>query len=566
MRGFIKILLVLGLIQGTYCQAQKLNFEQSESAIASRLKQDISVLASDSLMGRETGTEGEIMARDYIVSQYKTIGIEPFFDGDSYIQSFTFKDSPSLGESNSLLVGKKNYFVTKDYYPLSYSASTTFSGETVNVGYGIVVPSEGYSDYKNKSNLKGKVFVIETSLPEKYRMDTNFVRFLDLQKKVDTAVWYGASGIIFINSNEKISAPSSMLTTYILPSVVPVIFVKNQGLKKILSKSKPVIVSMQVDIRRNTLTGYNVAGYIENKAPTTIIIGGHYDHIGMGKEGSRYTGPVMQIHNGADDNASGTAGVMELARYFKSSEKRNHNYLFINFTGEEKGLDGSSFFTRSTYFDTTKIAFMLNLDMIGRYDTSKVGLNILGTGTSPLWDTLIAMTDSENLKIKKSKSGLEGSDQMSFYLKGVPVLFLFTGLHSDYHMPGDDIEKINFEGEAAIIKFAERIIEKTDSIVKIPFSKAKEESATSRTSMTVTLGVVPDHSWDGEGLRIDGTIPNKPAEKAGFKADDIILKIGEYDVMEIMSYMKALGHFKKGDKTKVIVKRGEETLTLDVEF
>lgn len=548
------------------CHAQFVKFNQSDSAVITRVKNDIIILASDSFMGRETGTEGEIMARDYIISQYKKIGIAPYFSDRVYIQSFTYKDSPSLGDSNFFKIGKKNFVLNEDFYPLSYSASSGITCETVNVGYGVVYSAAEYDDYKNKSGLKGKIFIIETSLPKENKQDTNYIKLLDLQKKIDTAVAHGASGIIFVNSDKYSIDPASKLTTYILPSPVPVIFAKEKSFKKLHAKKKKNIVDINVDIERKIMTGYNIAAYIDNNAPTTIIIGGHYDHIGIGKENSRYTGTIPQIHNGADDNASGTAAVIEMARYFMNTDKKNHNYLFMNFSGEEKGLCGSSFFTKSSSFDTSKVSYMLNMDMIGRYDTSKVGLDIIGTGTSIMWDTLIALNAGSNLKVKKNKSGFEGSDQMSFYLKNIPILFLFTGIHTDYHMPGDDADKINFAGETEIVKFAEKLVESTDTIKKMPFSITKDESSTRMPKMSVTLGVVPDHSFDGKGLRIQGTMPGKTAEKAGLKADDIILKIGDYEVSEIMSYMKALGHFKKGNKTKVIVKRGEETLTIDVEF
>jgi aminopeptidase YwaD len=566
MKRIFTIIVLSGLVFGYNCRAQNTNFNQNDSAVASRIKSDIFILASDSFEGREAGTEGEIMARDYIISKYKAMGISPYFSGGSYTQSFTFKDSPSTGDSNFLNVNDKKYISGKDFYPVSYSASMAVSGEVVNVGYGISFPAKEYNDYKNSTGLKGKIFVIETSLPEKYRQDTVFMKFLDLQYKVDTAIARGAAGILFVNTDKNLDNPAWKLSSRILPSSVPVIFVKADSIVQMLANAEKKYVKIQADIERKTLTAYNIAAYIDNKAPTTIIIGGHYDHIGWGKENSRYTDTIPEIHNGADDNASGTAAVIELARYFSTYNKKNHNYLFINFSGEEKGLYGSSNFTKSSFFDTTKTAYMLNLDMVGRFDTSKVGLDIEGTGSSPLWDTLIAQSIGKEIKFKKTKSGFGGSDHMSFYLKNIPALSLTTGIHPDYHTPGDDAAKINFTGETKVVKFAERLIESTDTIKKLPFSKTQGDSTSTRTKFSVTLGIVPDHSYDGKGLRIEGISPGKTAEKAGLKSGDIVLKMGDYEVKEIMSYMKALGHFKKGDKTKLIIKRGEEILTIDVEF
>jgi hypothetical protein len=543
------------------------NTNKNEAAIEQRIKKDLTILASDSLLGREAGTQGEIMARDYIVNNYKSIGIAPAFKDGSYLQPFTFKDTPSYGDSNFLKINKKSYKLESDYYPLAYSASKHIQGELVKVGYGIVVPQENYNDYNNLKDIKGKIFVIETSVPAQYFHDTLFGQYNSLQKKIDTAIAKGASGIIFINSAKTSASPAKFLGMRVFPADVPVIFADEKALKIILKSSK-CAADLNVDIVRKTKTAYNIGAFINNNAKTTIIIGGHYDHLGMGKESSMYVGPPM-IHNGADDNGSGSVAVMELARYFKNSAKKNNNYLFLNFSAEEKGLIGSAYYTRSDAFDSTKINYMLNLDMVGRYnpDSLKAGLEIIGTGTSPEWDTLISMTpNTDNLKIRRSKSGLDGSDQMSFYMKNIPVIFFFTGIHTDYHKPSDDVDKINFPKEAQIIEYVERFIERTDTIGKIPFSKTKETANTGMTSMKVTLGIIPDYAWEGKGLRIDGVTEGKTAFKAGLKANDVILKVGKYDVTEIMSYMKAMSNFKKGDKTLVTIKRGEETLVKEVQF
>ena len=540
-------------------------FDQSNSAIEKRLKKDIYLLASDSLQGRESGTASEIMARDYIVSNYKEIGIPPAFKDGSYIQPFTFKATPQYGDSNVLIINKKIFKVEQDFYPLAYSSSAAVSAPLVNVGYGIVVPEDNYNDYKNVEDLKGKIFVIETALPKKHKSDSLFLKYDNLQKKIDTAFAKGAAGIIFINTDKTVENPSSAIGNRVIPASIPIIFVNKKTSKSIGNHSKnPAYV--KVDIVRLVKTAYNIAVYIDNKAPKTVIIGGHYDHIGWGKENSMYHGDKLMIHNGADDNASGASAVMELARYFKNVGKKKNNYLFINFSGEEEGLLGSSFFTKSNAFDLSKVNYMLNLDMVGRYDSSKVGLDIIGTGTSSLWDTLIGMTSHPGLKIEKTRSGVDGSDQLSFYVKDIPILFFFTGMHPDYHKPTDDPDKINYAGEATIIKYAEKIIEKADSMGKIPFSKTIDASSMKRTSLKVTLGVVPDHSFDGKGMRIEAVLDDRPAIKAGLLSGDIVIKIGEHEVTEIMSYMKGLSFYKKGDKAIITVKRGEQILTKEVQF
>jgi len=544
------------------------NYSQDKAAIEQRVKKDLTILASDSLLGREAGTQGEIMARDYIVSTYKSIGIAPAFKDGSYLQPFTFKDAPSYGDSNYLEINKKKFKFESDFYPLAYSASANIQGDLVKVGYGIIVPQENYDDYKNLNDLKGKIFVIETSIPSQYASDTMFGKYNSLQKKIDTALAKGASGIVFINTSKSSLNPPKFLGMRVYPANIPVIFA-NEKVSKEIIKSAKCSANIKVDITRKILTGYNVGAFIDNNAKTTIIIGGHYDHLGMGKENSTYVGDVPMIHNGADDNASGSAAVLEVARYFKNSAKKNNNYLFLNFSAEEKGLIGSASYTRSDAFDSTKINYMINLDMVGRYNAEslKSGLEIIGTGTSPDWDTLISTNPNETkLKIKRTKTGFDGSDQMSFYMKNVPVLFFFTGIHADYHKPTDDVDKINFGKEAEIIEFVEKLIERTDSLGKIPFSKTKEASNTGRATMTVSLGIIPDHAWDGKGMRINGVTEGKPAFKAGLKDNDIILKIGDHEVTEIMSYMKALSYFKKGDKALLMIKRGEEIIMKEVQF
>jgi aminopeptidase YwaD len=541
---------------------QKVKFDQSDTAIEHRIKKDLYLLASDSLQGREAGTKFEIMARDYIIGKYKEMGLHPAFKDNSFIQPFTFKDTPEYGDSNYLKLNNVNVSLGKDFYPLAYSSSGRINGELVNAGYGINLPGKNYNDYASNNYFKGKIFLIETSVPKAYAADTFFIKY-GLENRIDTAIAKGAIGIIFINSDTAASSPSASLGTRVSPANIPVIFVEQQAYKLIKGKSKSSAL-IKVNIIRKNLTAYNIAVFIDNKASTTVVIGAHYDHLGWGKESSMYVG-TPKIHNGADDNGSGTVAVMELARYFMNSTKKNNNYLIMNFSAEEKGLIGSEYFTKSDEWNNFKINYMVNLDMVGRYDSSKVGLDIIGTGTSPLWDTLIATTPHKGLKIKKTKSGFDGSDQMSFYLKNVPVLFFFTGMHMDYHRPTDKADKINFLGEAHVIKYAENIIEKTDSLGKIPFAKTMDTS-NKRPSFSVTLGVVPDHSFDGTGMRIEGVLDGKPAIKAGLQAGDIVIKIGTHDVSEIMSYMKALGSLKKGDKVPVTVKRGNETIVKEVQF
>jgi hypothetical protein len=309
----------------------------------------------------------------------------------------------------------------------------------------------------------------------------------------------------------------------------------------------------------------NVVGFLDNGSPFTIVIGAHYDHLGMGHDhNSLDANPVGKIHNGADDNASGTAGVIELARYYvNNGVKESHNFLFICFSGEELGLLGSKKFTETPTIDLSTVSFMLNMDMIGRLNEEK-RLVIGGVGTSPAFVPVINGLKTD-IGIKKDSAGMGPSDHASFYMKNIPVLFAFTGQHSDYHKPTDDTKKVNFSGEVKILNLMTQIINQLDHAPKLLFQETKtNESDAPR--FKVTLGIMPDYTYEGKGVKVDGVTDSKPAAKAGVKKDDIIVGLGDFDVTDMQVYMKALAAHKKGDKTKVKVKRGEETKTLDLQF
>jgi hypothetical protein len=311
--------------------------------------------------------------------------------------------------------------------------------------------------------------------------------------------------------------------------------------------------------------GNNVAGFLDNKAPYTIIIGAHYDHLGLGHDAnSRDANPEGKIHNGADDNASGTAGVIELARYFSSNNKTEpFNFLFICFSGEELGLLGSKKWSENPDLPLENIDYMINMDMIGRLN-SKKKLIVYGVGTSPVWVPLIDSIKTV-FSIKKDSAGIGPSDQTSFYLKDIPVLHFFTGQHEDYHKPSDDAGKINYKGEEEVLEYIARLVERTYHYPKLRFQKTRNPDS-GKAAWKVTLGIMPDYTWEGEGLRVDGVTDGKPAARAGVQKDDVIKKLGDMPVKNIQDYMKALSAFKKGDKTKVQVLRARELKTLDVEF
>jgi len=312
------------------------------------------------------------------------------------------------------------------------------------------------------------------------------------------------------------------------------------------------------------IEGMNVIGFMNNESEHTIVIGAHYDHLGMGGQGSLHAGDA-KIHNGADDNASGVALMLLLAENIASSPKKSqNNFLFIAFSGEEKGLWGSNHYCKEPTIDLKSINYMLNFDMVGRWDKEK-GFAINGVGTSPLWKKHLEIANKKDMKLVLSESGVGPSDHTSFYLQDIPVLHFFTGQHEDYHKPTDDEEKINYVGINYLKFYILELMGSLDEQGKLEFTKTKDEQKTA-TKFTVTLGVMPDYMFEGEGMRIDGVLEDRPAQKAGFQKGDVVIQMGKDKVTDIYNYMEALSKYKKGDKTTVRVRRGEEVIKEEVKF
>jgi hypothetical protein len=313
----------------------------------------------------------------------------------------------------------------------------------------------------------------------------------------------------------------------------------------------------------NTETAENVIAYLDNNMENTVIIGAHYDHLGMGGEGSLYR-EGDAIHNGADDNASGVAMMLHLADSLQRKDSpKNNNYLFIAFSGEEEGLLGSNYFVKNPTIDTKKVTYMLNMDMVGRLNAEKT-LAVYGIGTSPILKQTVN-ANAGDLNIVENESGVGPSDHTSFYLADIPVLHFFTGQHEDYHKPSDDTEKVNFEGMKVVSNYIFSIIKDLDSQPKLPFRKTKNESEVV-PDFKVTLGVVPDYLFSGKGMRIDGVSEEKPAQKAGLLKGDVVVKMGEHEVTDMMSYMKCLSMFEKGQTAVVTVDRDGALKEVEVTF
>ncbi len=310
----------------------------------------------------------------------------------------------------------------------------------------------------------------------------------------------------------------------------------------------------------------NVVGYLDNGATNTIIIGAHYDHLGLGHDhNSLDANPDNKAHYGADDNASGTAGMLEMARHYATNNvKEEYNFLFMAFSGEELGLLGSKKFTVKPTIDLAKVNFMLNFDMIGRLSKETNKLIVYGVGTSPNFVPAIGAVKT-SLTIKQDSSGIGPSDQTSFYLQNIPVLHFFTGQHSDYHKPSDTPDKINYDGEKVVVDYAIALVDELQFQPKQPFLATKVK-AEDTPKFKVTMGIMPDYAFDGKGVHVDGVTDGKPAALAGLKKGDIIVKLGDVEVTDMTTYMKALAAQKKGSVAEVVVMRGTERVVSTVEF
>ena len=515
------------------------------------LKLHIQYLADDKLEGRRTGTNGEKMAMEYISNQFKSIGLLPK-GSKGYYQPFEINEGKQIGDSTKLIINGNNLVAGKDFFPFPFSLNQKMEA----------LPSISVQEADMPWFFDLKEQLEENKANPHFDL-ANYI-YTNSKKAKDR----GASAVILYNTSsidDKLTFngkdKSEQLT-------IPVLYVtRKEAQKYFKDPSATIDIKFTTALSEKKRTGHNVVGYIDNGAATTVVLGAHFDHLGYGEDGnSRNTSTERIIHNGADDNASGTAALIELAKKLKQSKANNNNYLFIAFSGEELGLYGSKYFTENPTIDLKTANYMINMDMVGRLSDSTKSVTIGGYGTSPTWSSVISMTPGNSIAVKIDSSGTGPSDHTSFYRKDIPVLFYFTGLHTDYHKPSDDADKINYNGIASILQHITGLVESLNSSSKLSFLKTRETQTTTSARFSVTMGVMPDYTYSGTGLRADGVSEGKPAQKAGLKAGDIILQIGDYKITSMETYMQTLGKFKKGDKTKVIYKRGNDTLETTVEF
>jgi len=544
---------------------------------AAKIQQSVTYLASDELGGRRTGTAGANEAAKYIAKEFERLGLRPALATDSrkinvmlarYLQTFPYIGRVELGKNNVLSVrgGETlNLRVGEDWMPLGISANRKLDlTEVVNAGYGISANELNHNDYKGTYS-KTQVAVIQKGTPDGDNPHGKFTAAGQLRFKVAAAQSAGVGALLIISSEDDLKNDALARLHYDNAGLagIPVAVISKQTAEKLANAKQ---VTLATDVVRLDVAAHNVVGVIEGSDPVlkdeSIIIGAHYDHLGRGGEGS-LAQREGEIHHGADDNASGTAGVLELARIFSTQRpKLKRTLVFIAFSGEEEGLLGSNYYVNHPLMPLDKTVAMINMDMIGRMKDRK--LIVGGVGTAKEWRQLITTGANNAFELTMNEDGYGPSDHSSFYSKQIPVLFFWTGTHNDYHKPSDTFEKINYNDEARILSLVARIVRDVDAAdPRLTFTTAKSDPPRGG-GFRVYLGTIPNYADTNDGLLLDGVRDDSPAAKAGLKAGDKIVKIGNREVKNVYDYTAALGEMKAGQEYEIEVKRGEEKLTLKI--
>lgn len=547
MKKLLFLLLLVPVLSWSQSKRKKRIAEEKANALlVTNLKTHVNYLADDQLEGRLTGSKGEELAAQYIIKQYEQLGIAAK-GSKGFEQVFDINEGKQIDAATSLVIDDKTLTIRKDYFPLPYSPNKKLKGKPA-----MILSEKGQPWF----------YDVKETLEEE-KNNPHFDLEAAIKKQVETVVAKGATALFVYNSStitDNIQFNKNDRSA-LLP--VPVIYITKEGLKKYFSDLEASMdINLNVSLSEKKRKGRNIIAFIDNKAANTIILGAHYDHLGYGEDKTALD-TFHAIHNGADDNASGTAALLELARLLKEKSPVNNNYLLMHFSGEELGLLGSKYWIENP---TVNVAanYMINMDMVGRYDTAHK-LTVGGYGTSPVWGEVWKGLKT-SLITRFDSIGSGPSDHASFYRANIPVQFFFTGSHADYHKVSDDADKINYNAQRDIVKLIYELITQTDTKGKLAFTKTNEPQMGQTRRFTVSLGVIPDYGYTGTGMRIDGATPGKMGEKIGLKAGDVLIQLGEYKFVDVMSYMQALNGFKAGDKTKLRIKRGTEEKEFDVQF
>jgi len=555
-------------------------------------------LASDALAGRRAGTEGAEKAAHYIASEFRTYGLRPLGKEGGFHQTFRFVSEVRVGEGNLLELRTgaevRAFQPGRDFLPLPFSHNEDVEAEVVFAGFGISAPELGYDDYAGV-DVRGKIVVVFTGSPDGDDPHSRFTSATVPRAKVVAAREKGARGILFIASEQAFEddpltrlrydhafGDSGIVACVISQPLANEMLAKVgkrvTDLRRELGERKEPVsfvlphlwLRCRSHLVKESKTTSNVVGLVAGRDPLLsneyIIIGAHYDHLGLGGADSLAPRQKGEIHNGADDNASGVAGLLELAEALAAERHRlRRSVLCVAFSGEEEGLLGSRAFVTDPPVPLDRVIAMINLDMVGRLKDNS--LIIYGQGTSPVWGPLLErLNTAARFNITAHDDGVGPSDHTSFYLKNIPVLHFFTGVHEDYHKPSDDAEKINAEGERRIIAFVrDLVMELERQPQRPPFTRtATSERDRVQTGFRVSIGTIPDYAADVEGVRLAGVRPNSPAEKAGLKPGDIIVRVGSQEVRNVYDYTYALQNLRPDQEVDFVIRRDGERLILRV--
>lgn len=556
---------------------------------AAELRQHITFLASDELAGRFPGTEGALRAADYIRDRFRQYGLELM--GNDGFQEFEIVISVSAGPGNSLVFNDESFVPGVDFSPFPFSQSASHAAIVVFAGYGFDIQSDSlaWRDYEG-IDVAGKWVMILRGDPEMEKQESHFQSYGEDRDKVITARDKGAAGVLMV-SGSSFDEEDRLVGMYYDKSQstagLPVIHIRRTVADKLLAGTGYLLeplekelmetlaphsfyidktVAATAEVLQEKATARNVVGMIRGSDPvlsdTYVIIGAHFDHLGMGGPGSgSRLMDSLAVHNGADDNASGTAGVIEIAGELSSQKKDlKRSIVLIAFDGEEQGLLGSRYFVKHPLVDLGAVEAMINFDMIGRLNPETRSVAVGGSGTSLESDSLLNASNKQGLKLGLSPEGFGPSDHAAFYAENIPVFFISTGAHEDYHLPEDDWDRINYEGEVSVLEFTAGLVNAiAGSGASLTFSEAgpKEQTGRAGYRFKVTLGIMPDFTGSSEvkGLGVGGVKKDGPAYKGGMLKGDVIVAIDGKAVNDIYDYMNRLKELKQGQVIAVDVMR-----------
>jgi hypothetical protein len=527
----------------------------------------------------------------------KAIGLEPAGDVGGYFQRFSFIDGVVLGPDNRLAVtpplAGAGFKAGEDFRPLAFSTAGEAAGEVVFAGYGIAAKDLDYDDYADVE-VKDKVALVLRYGPEGDAPASKWAPFMTLRQKASTARDRGAKAILVVTGPRTKDVKDELVPLRSDASLVdaglPAFSVKqavaaavfaaagaslDDAQKRIEETGRPAPLalvgarlSLRADVSPRRSATRNVLGVLRGRGTEAVVVGAHYDHLGLGQSGSLDPSPEGKVHPGADDNASGVAGVLELAR--RTVERGEHpgrSIVFVGFGAEELGTLGSSYLVKNPTSALAQVAVMVNLDMIGRLRAG--ALDVHGVGTSPVWKPLLEEANKEaGLKLKLHEGGYGPSDHSPFYAAGKPVFFVFTGSHADYHRPSDTVDTIDPDGILKVVGLVDSVVE---GVAALPGSVAftrvaadKEEQASPSRGFRVWVGGIPDYADEGVGVRFSGVSPGSPAEQAGVRKDDVLVRFAGKEIRNIYDYTYALGERKPGERVTLVVKRDGTEVSLEL--